>query len=88
MSLYVCMQCSRDMRCVFNGIGIDYGNGHVYPGDVWWCPSCTIEITATTGQPTYDPEYNKYSKYLWAYRKPPKISKSPEDKQYIEGHYT
>ena len=66
MSLYVCVACHRGMRCEFNGIGVDYDNGHVYPGDLWQCPECKVQIIATIGRAIHDPCYDKHQRYLVA----------------------
>lgn len=29
--MYICVPCRKEYVCDKNGVGIDFGNGHVYP---------------------------------------------------------
>ncbi len=62
--MIVCVQCRREMNCLKNGVGVDWGDGHVYPGDRFGCPGCGAEIIRTGPGSTYDPLYNKQHEYL------------------------
>lgn len=52
------------MKCAQNGVGADFGNGHVYPGDRFECPQCGQSILATNGTPTRDDNYTVQEAYL------------------------
>jgi DNA-directed RNA polymerase subunit RPC12/RpoP len=52
------------MKCEKNGIGFDFGNGHVYPSDMFQCPECKHRILATNKAPSYDGEYKFQEVYL------------------------
>jgi hypothetical protein len=52
------------MKCIKNGCGIDYGHGHVYAGDLFQCPNCSISIISTNKSASYDPEYKYFEFYL------------------------
>jgi hypothetical protein len=58
------------MRCDKNGVGFDWGRGHVYPSDRYKCPECGIEILAMNGRPISDPDYNTQEEYLKAHKYP------------------
>lgn len=62
--MYVCVTCKRKMRCDKNGVGADFGNGHVYPGDRYECDNCGYKILATTGVPILDLEHKSQHEYL------------------------
>lgn len=62
--MYVCLQCKKEMMCLKNGVGADYGHGHVYPGDSFVCKSCGIQILATNRGPIFDPEYSTQDAYI------------------------
>lgn len=64
--LYACVKCRKEMRCDKNGVGFDYGNGHVYPSDRYKCDSCGAEILAMNGAPIKDPTYGTQDEYLRA----------------------
>jgi len=52
------------MRCDKNGVGVDYGHGHVYPGDRHKCDQCGAMIIYTNAAPIHDPDYNTQDEYL------------------------
>jgi predicted RNA-binding Zn-ribbon protein involved in translation (DUF1610 family) len=52
----VCVRCLAEMTCERTGLGVRFGQAHVYPGDMFKCPKCGAEIIVTSGQPTHDPE--------------------------------
>ena len=52
------------MRCLNNGVGANFGHGHVYPGDMYQCSQCKGKILATNGKPIFDPDYNTQDEYL------------------------
>jgi hypothetical protein len=60
-----CVKCRIEMHCEKNGVGIDFGNGHVYPGDKFKCPGCRHEIITAT-RPSFDPEYAYQDEYILA----------------------
>jgi len=62
--MYVCVPCKRSMRCSKNGVGAEYGPGHVYPGDEFTCPQCGHKILSTNGKPIHDPEHKTQDEYL------------------------
>ena len=62
--MFVCVKCRADMRCDKNGVGIDYGHGHVYAGDRWKCPKCGHMIINCNDNPIHDPEYKTQDEYL------------------------
>ena len=67
--MYVCAECRAEMRCEKNGVGADFGNGHVYPGDRYVCPVCNHHILTTNIAPTHDPDYRFQEEYLKMRRK-------------------
>jgi DNA-directed RNA polymerase subunit RPC12/RpoP len=62
--MYICVPCKREMRCDKNGVGADYGNGHVYPADRFKCSTCGHEILATNRTASFDPENKFQDEYL------------------------
>lgn len=62
--MLVCVKCRKEMRCIENGVGTDFGNGHVYAGDKYRCKSCGFEIISTNERAHYDPEYRAHQHYL------------------------
>jgi len=62
--MYVCVKCRKEMRCDKTGVGVDFGNGHVYAGDRYKCPACGNEVVATNSNPYFDPEYKFKDEYL------------------------
>jgi predicted RNA-binding Zn-ribbon protein involved in translation (DUF1610 family) len=52
------------MRCDKNGVGADFGNGHVYSSDRFKCPACGTEILATNRTANFDPKHNQQEEYL------------------------
>jgi len=52
-----------EMQCVKNGIGINYGHGHVYPGDKYRCPKCESEIIISDGSSIHDPNLKSMDEY-------------------------
>jgi hypothetical protein len=52
------------MFCEKNGVGADYGHGHVYPGDLYKCPDCGVLILSTVGKPIQDSNYSTQDSYI------------------------
>ena len=62
--MYICIACKKEMLCFKNGVGIDYGNGHVYPSDIFECPYCQVRIAATNRNSIHDPEHKTQDAYI------------------------
>jgi len=62
--MYICLECRKEMMCLQNGVGIDYGLGHVYPSDTFVCKGCGIQIAATNRSSIHDPEYKSQETYI------------------------
>lgn len=62
--MYICVECRKEMQCEKNGVGADFGNGHVYAGDIHYCPLCGIRVLATNKTAYYDPDHNMKQDYL------------------------
>lgn len=54
--MLVCVDCKKEMTVVKNGYGVRYGQSHVYPGDLFKCKSCNVEVIRTNKEPIHDPE--------------------------------
>jgi hypothetical protein len=54
--MIVCVKCGREMKCEENGLGVRYGESHVYTGDKYKCPECNIEVIKT-GTTVHDPDH-------------------------------
>lgn len=62
--MIICANCKRELRCLKNGVGADYGCGHVYPGDLYICDSCGTKVLSTVGKPIFDPKYKTQDAYI------------------------
>jgi len=62
--MIVCVGCKAEMRCDKNGVGADFGRGHVYPADRFKCPRCGWETLVTNNAPSFDPDYKFQDEYL------------------------
>jgi len=62
--MYICCECQVEMKCNKNGVGADFGHGHVYAGDRYICSVCGKEIIRTNDSANHDPEYNQCKEYL------------------------
>jgi len=62
--MYICVQCRKEMRCEKNGVGADFGNGHVYASDRFICDTCGHMILATNQNAVYDPDHKSQEEYL------------------------
>ena len=63
MAINVCV-CGKDMEMIVMGVGVDYGYGHVYPGDIWRCPACKNSFVHTIGNAISDTNYDKHHCYI------------------------
>ncbi len=52
------------MLCKKNGVGADFGHGHVYNGDLYECPVCGIEVLFTNRGAMFDPEHKLAPEYI------------------------
>ena len=62
--MIVCAYCKKEMRCEKMGIGCDFGNGHVYAGDSYKCPTCHVVIIKTNEVASFDPEHEFQDEYI------------------------
>lgn len=62
--MIVCVNCKQEMQCTKNGVGIDFGNGHIYAGDKYSCSQCNATIIRTNAASHHDPEYTFHDEYL------------------------
>lgn len=62
--MYICVPCRKEMVCDKNGVGADFGNGHVYAGDRFRCSICGHTILATNRSSIQDPDYKTQDEYL------------------------
>ena len=60
----VCVQCQKEMICDKNGVGANFGLGHVYSGDRFKCLVCGMMILVCNSAPNYDPDLSKQYEYL------------------------
>jgi hypothetical protein len=52
------------MVCDKNGVGADFGHGHVYAGDRWRCKICGAMVLKTNENAFHDPNYTAKDEYL------------------------
>jgi DNA-directed RNA polymerase subunit RPC12/RpoP len=62
--MIICVGCQTEMRCDKNGVGANFGNGHVYPADRFRCPRCGAMALITNRTSIYDPDLTKQVEYL------------------------
>jgi len=62
--MIICIECKKEMRCDKNGVGANFGNGYVYPGDRYKCPDCGRMILRTNYGPIHDPDLKFQDEYL------------------------
>lgn len=68
--MYICVPCRKEMRCDKNGVGADWGNGHVYPADRYKCDFCGYTILSTNQNSIHDPDHETQDEYLDMRKKP------------------
>ena len=52
-------KCKKELRCETNGINARWNGTHIYPGDLFKCPVCGIEILNTGSTNAYHNEDHK-----------------------------
>lgn len=62
--MIICVQCRKEMNCNKNGVGADFGNGHIYPADRYKCPKCGAMVLRTNDVPIFDPEHYTQEEYF------------------------
>ena len=60
----ICVNCQKKMFCAKNGVGADFGNGHVYASDMYRCPECGAMMLHTNENAVFDPNRKFYDAYL------------------------
>jgi hypothetical protein len=63
--MYICLDCKKQLVCTKNGVGADFGLGHIYPGDTFKCPKCGLGILATNSKPIFDPGHSSQDDYVY-----------------------
>lgn len=61
--MLACVECKKEMQCHTNGVGLDWGHGHVYPADVYICPICGKK-TAYAERSILDKDYDMQVEYI------------------------
>lgn len=79
--MIVCVDCRIEMFCQKTGVGVDYGGGHVYPGDAFYCADCGAHIVHTNELSYQDPKYMREFYVPMKYSQEG-IEGAPEDKWY------
>lgn len=64
MAMHWCLQCNMEMCGEKNGVALDFGYGHTYPGNRYKCPSCRNMILCTSHVSSFDPEYTATDEYF------------------------
>lgn len=54
--MIVCYVCKTEIECFKNGIGVRFGENHVYMGDLFKCKTCKTKIILTVSKSTFDLE--------------------------------
>ena len=62
--MIICVGCRIEMGCDKNGVGANFGNGHVYTADRYKCSKCGAMVLKTNSCASFDPEYKFQSEYL------------------------
>jgi len=62
--MLVCVDCKKEMICLTNGVGLDWGHGHVYPSDVYQCGACGKKTAYSEGRSNLDSKYNNKAGYV------------------------
>lgn len=62
--MLVCVDCKREMTCVTCGVGLDWGQGHVYPSDVYKCKGCGKKVAYSEGRSNFEPKYKSRVGYV------------------------
>jgi len=62
MTLF-CQKCRREMKVDKNGVGADFGYGHVYCSDRFVCLGCGATILLANGA-SFDPDHTLQSEYI------------------------
>jgi len=42
----ICVDCQREMKCTKTGAVANYGDGHIYRGDIFACPEALVRYGA------------------------------------------
>ena len=54
-----CAVCRTEMSCIKVGVGIDFGNGHVYASDLYQCRHCNATVARANDHPYHDSDYHR-----------------------------
>ena len=60
----MCVACGVELTPLKNGVGIDFGNGHVYHADLWSCRECGMEMLNSNTTADFDPEHTHCEVYF------------------------
>jgi len=58
-----CQKCRREMKVDKNGVGVDFGNGHVYCSDRYICLGCGATVLHALGA-SFDPHHELQNEYI------------------------
>ena len=62
--MLVCTKCKEDLECVKNGVGLDYGQGHISASDLYACPVCGVSIAKANDAGYVDPDHQFHDLYI------------------------
>lgn len=55
--MLICGKCGREMRCLKNGVGCEWGRGHVRLADAFICDPCQHVILNVNNASISDPDH-------------------------------
>ena len=62
--MLICPTCRIEMTVAEQGLGADYGNGHVYLGSIYACPACGMKVLSTNTNAIRDVAHQYARSYI------------------------
>ena len=61
--MFICGKCGREMRCLKNDVGAEWGRGHVRLSDAYICDNCEHVILHANNTSIHDPDHKAADVY-------------------------
>jgi len=62
--MLICTKCKKELACVKNGVGLDYGAGCIHASDLYACPVCGVSIAKANDNGHVDYDHTMSDQYI------------------------
>lgn len=62
--MLICMECKAQLTCTKVDVAAEYPQNRIFPGSLYECPNCKMQILKTRNHSISDPDYRFSNSYI------------------------